>query len=94
MEIDALANSVKPDRDPELDYAYAAHLSFCNKIPKSIRLLRLSIKEGHCSYPAIETDPLMANLRAQPEYPEIRQEAIACQQKFLAGIKQAQLLLP
>jgi TolB-like protein len=93
-EIEALAEAVKPDRDSELNYAYAAHLSFCNKIPKSIRLLRLSIQEGHCPYPEIETDPLMANLRAQPEYPEIRSEAIACQQSFLAAIKEAHLPLP
>jgi hypothetical protein len=93
-EIDALANAVKPDRDSELNYAYAAHLAYCNKIPKAIRMLKLSIEGGHCSYPAIEMDPLLANLRKQPEYTEIRSEALACQNSFLAKVKQQNLAAP
>lgn len=93
-EINALAKTVVPSRDSELNYAYAAHLSYCHKMANSIRFLKLSIQEGHCPYPGIETDPLMANLRAQPEYPEIRAEAIACQKSFLAAIKKANLPLP
>lgn len=93
-EIDALTNAVKPDRDSELNYAYAAHLSFCGKMPKAVQLLKLSIKGGHCGYPAMETDPLMANMRAQPEYAEIRAEAINCQNQFLAELKEAQLPVP
>ena len=93
-EINALAKSVVPSRDSELNYAFAAHFSYCHKMVDSIRFLKLSIQGGHCPYPGIETDPLMANLRAQPEYPALRAEALDCQQNFLAGVREQNLPAP
>lgn len=83
-EIAALAAKVRPSEDSEMNYAFAAHLSYCGYTDASYRLLKLSIEGNHCSYPAMDTDPLFANLRAKPEFAELRSAGIACQQEFLA----------
>jgi hypothetical protein len=82
-EIAALASAVQPQQDPELNYAFAAHLAYCGQTNPALRLLMLSIRANHCSYPAIDTDPFFANLRSKPEFAEVRSAAIACQKEFL-----------
>jgi len=83
-EIAALASVVHPQEDSELNYAFAAHLAYCDRTNAALQLLMLSIRANHCSYPAIDTDPFFANLRSKPEFAEIRSAAIACQKSFLA----------
>jgi len=82
-EIAALAAAVRPDPDPEMNYSFAAHLAYCGQTDAAFRLLKLSIEGNHCSYPEMDTDPLMANLRSKPEFAEIRSAAIACKNAFL-----------
>ena len=69
--------------DPELNYASAAHLAYCRRAAEAVPLLKLSIAAKHCSHPALERDPMMANLRKLPEHAEIRESAIACEEDFL-----------
>jgi TolB-like protein/predicted Ser/Thr protein kinase len=83
-DIAALAQGVKPAADPEVNYFSAAHLSYCGQPEAAGSLLRESIARGYCSYPAIDSDPLLANLRARPEFAEIRSAAKQCQTTFLA----------
>jgi hypothetical protein len=82
-DIAALASGVKPAADPEVNYFSAAHLSYCGHAEAAGPLLRESIARGYCSYPAIDSDPLLANLRARPEFAEIRSAAKQCQTTFL-----------
>ena len=82
-EIAVLASAVLPQQDPELNYAFAAHLAYCGQTTAALRLLTLSIQANHCSYPAIDTDPFFTNLRSKPEFAEVRSAAIACQKEFL-----------
>jgi len=49
--------------------------------------LRTSIENGYCSYPMVDTDAQWAALRDDPEFLEIRQEAIACQERFREFIR-------
>lgn len=78
------ARAVKAETDPELNYIAAGHLSYAGHTYGGIEMLKLAIEGGHCSYPAIDSDPLLANVRAQPELAQIRSAAIACQNNFLA----------
>jgi tetratricopeptide (TPR) repeat protein len=76
--------SFKVSRDTEDMYETATALSFANQSASAIRILRMAITHGYCSYPAIDSDPLLDSIRKQPEFQELRQQAIACQQEFLA----------
>ncbi|MDE3137136.1 MAG: winged helix-turn-helix domain-containing protein [Acidobacteriota bacterium] len=84
-EIAALAKAVRPDPDPEMNYSFAAHLAYCGQTDDAFRLLTLSIQGNHCSYPEMDTDPLMEKLRTKRQFAEVRAAGIACQKAFLAA---------
>jgi hypothetical protein len=50
--------------------------------------LRRAIEQDYCAYPQMETDPLLAKVRAMPEFAEMRSLGIACQRRFLEHRKQ------
>ena len=74
--------------DPGLKYALAAVDSFCGHPEFAFHELRRAIEQNYCAYPQLETDPLLAKVRAMPEFAEIRSLGIACQQHFLEHRKQ------
>lgn len=69
--------------DPGPKYLLAAWDSFCGEPEFAFRELRRAIEQDYCAYPEMETDPLLAKVRAMPEFAEIRSLGIACQQRFL-----------
>ena len=83
-EIAALASTVRPQEDPEVDYFFASHLAYCGQTGAALQLLKRAIQGNYCSYPAIDSDPFFVSVRAKPEFAEIRSAAIACQKDFLA----------
>jgi DNA-binding winged helix-turn-helix (wHTH) protein/serine/threonine protein kinase len=83
-EIAALARSVTPAFDPEANYLSAAHLSYCGQTDAAGEMLKRAIEGHYCSFPAMESDPLFANLRSTTGYAEIRAAGRACQDRFLA----------
>jgi serine/threonine protein kinase/DNA-binding winged helix-turn-helix (wHTH) protein len=83
-EVRALAGPLEPSEDPEMNYVMAGHLAYCGQSDAALEMLRRAIKGKYCSYPAIDSDPLLASLRAKPEFAEIRSAAIQCQKNFLA----------
>ena len=83
-EIAALARTVQPKPDPEINYFSAAHLAYVGQIDAALRMLKQAIQGGYCSYPAIDSDPLFASLRTTPEFKEIRSAGMECQNTFLA----------
>jgi DNA-binding winged helix-turn-helix (wHTH) protein/TolB-like protein len=83
-EITDLARDVVPSADPEENYLSAAHLSYCGERDAARAMLTRAIHGNYCSYPAMESDPLFASLRATPEYAGIRAAGQACQNRFLA----------
>jgi len=76
------------DPDPFPKYVLAAWDSFCGEPEFAFRELRRAIEQNYCAYPQMETDPLLAKVRAMPEFAEIRSLGIACQQHFLEHRKQ------
>jgi len=74
--------------DPFSKYALATWDSFCGQPVLAFRELRRAISQNYCAYPQMETDPLLAKVRAMPEFAEIRSLGITCQQHFLEHRKQ------
>jgi hypothetical protein len=83
-EIVAVARTVKPSEDPEMNFIAAAHLAYCDQIDASLEMLRRAVRGHYCSYQTIESDPFFTRLRARPEFGEIRRAALDCQNTFLA----------
>lgn len=71
-------------RDPEFLYQNADAAAFCGEPEAALRELRKAIQGNYCSYPAIETDPLLATIRQRPDFEQLRAAAVQCQQNFLA----------
>jgi hypothetical protein len=68
--------------DPEQAYFDARIQSFCEQRQPALRQLRRAIERNYCAYPALDTDPLLANIRNTPEFQAIRKTAVACYEKF------------
>ncbi len=83
-EVEELARAVQPVHDPEMNYFSAAHLAYAGQASAAITMLKRTIQGGYCSYPAMDSDPLLASLRGQPEFAAIRSMGIECQKKFWA----------
>jgi len=83
-EIRALAKEVKPSADPEVTYFFAAHLAYCGQTEASLAMLKAAIQGKHCSYPAMDNDPLFASVRGTAEWNQLHAAAEQCQNDFLA----------
>ena len=73
--------------DSEPMYWTGAGLAICGHRDEALKMLRTAIENGYCSYPMVDTDAQWAALRDDPEFLEIRQEAIACQERFREFIR-------
>src|SRR6267378_1216266 len=89
-EVVALAAQVQPNDDPEVSYFFAAHLAYCGQVAPALQMLDSAVRANYCSYPAMDSDPLLANLRGRSEFAEIRSRAMACNRRFLSETKQTQ----
>jgi hypothetical protein len=74
-------------RDPETLYFGATEHSYCGQKDSALRLLRRSIARNHCSYPAVDNDISWDPLREDPDFLALREEAIACRQRFLDHVE-------
>jgi Flp pilus assembly protein TadD len=71
-------------RDPEDRSGMADALSFCGLNERALRMMRLAVEGNYLAYPAMDRDPLLANVRGTPEFAAIRALAIQKQNQFLA----------
>ncbi|HXH68557.1 MAG TPA: winged helix-turn-helix domain-containing protein [Candidatus Limnocylindrales bacterium] len=88
VEAQKMRSMVMAAPDPGIKYLLAAADAFCGHPAFAFAELRRAISQNYCAYPQMETDPLLTNLRAIPEFAEIRSLGIACQQHFLEHRKQ------
>ena len=77
-------NAVITQRDSEPKYFVGTTLAFCGQPEAALRLLRRAVEENYCSYPSMDSDPLLESVRGTPEFAAIRSAGIECQKKFLA----------
>src|SRR5579859_592633 len=74
----------KTARDAEEEYRNAELLSLSGQGDAALRQLRKAIQGNYCSYPAMDKDPLFDKIRQRPEFADLRQAGIRCQQDFLS----------
>ena len=79
-----LARDIRSAADSEENYLAAAHLAYCGETEAAATMLKRAIQGNYCSYPAVDSDPLFATLRATHHYSAIRAAGRACQETFLA----------
>ena len=75
-------------RDPETLYFGATEHAYCVQKDSALRLLRRSIAHNHCSYPAVDNDVSWDPLRHDPDFLALREEAIACRQRFVDHVEE------
>jgi serine/threonine protein kinase len=86
-EIQRLTESVKAEAmsgaDGEPSF-YAAGIAATLRFDADVlELLRYGVTRNYCGYPALETNPQFAYLRANPEFQAIVRQGKQCQQRFL-----------
>ncbi|MBV9086317.1 MAG: hypothetical protein JOY79_02430 [Acidobacteriaceae bacterium] len=70
-------------RDPELKYYQATLMAFCGDNELASKLLNSAIQQNYCAYSALQLDPLLAGVRASPDYAQLLTASQKCQQEFL-----------
>ena len=81
-EIAALVPGVEMDADPEATYLFAGHLSYCGQTEEAVRFLKNAIEANYCSYPVMDRDPMLANVRSTRQFAELRLAGMGCQKNF------------
>ena len=86
-EVTALAARIPVDDDPEVNYFFAGHLAYCGQTAAALEVLRRAIDGHYCAYPTLNTDPLFAGIRDNPEFDSVRSAAMACKKEFVDSIR-------
>jgi DNA-binding winged helix-turn-helix (wHTH) protein/tetratricopeptide (TPR) repeat protein len=68
--------------DPESYYAVAPMLVYCGRPKEALRLVERAVDGSFCSFPALDLDPIWAELRSDPEFQRIRAKAVTCHDRF------------
>jgi tetratricopeptide (TPR) repeat protein len=76
------------EADPAQKYWLAAWDSLCGQPDLAHRELRRAVERSYCAYPQMEIDPLLATLRATPQYSQLRSLGVSCRQRFMEHRKQ------
>jgi len=75
--------------DPERRFSSGNLLAYCDQKESALRVLRSAVDGNYCAYSALQSSPMLAKLRATPEFSSLLSAAKDCQQNFLA--KQGQI---
>jgi tetratricopeptide (TPR) repeat protein len=73
--------------DSESAYAVAPMLSYCGRPEDALRFIERSVDGNFCSFPALDLDPMWAELRSLPEFQRIRSKAMACHDRFRRAVE-------
>ena len=82
-EIASLAKELPPNPDPETNYLSATHLAYVGETGAALAMLKRAVEENYCSYPGMDSDPLLVGIRSKPAFAEIREAGKQCHEKFL-----------
>ncbi len=75
-------NELLPEQDSELKYYQGTVLAACGEKQIAFAFLRKAVAENYCARQALQSDPLLARVRADAEFRQIVQAAGECQEKF------------
>jgi hypothetical protein len=73
-EVETLA-----EPDPEAWYVEGAIMGFCGQKSSALRLLKSAVEQNYCSYSALLSDPLLADLRRERAFDDVLTAASSCQ---------------
>ena len=83
-EIDKIARdaeaSVLAEPDPEPWYYQGTVMAFCGKKEIALHMLSAAVGQNYCSYSALLSDPLLANLRSSRDFDKVLTAAHQCQE--------------
>ena len=68
--------------DPDAWYFGASLFAWLDKKDAALRLLDADAKRNFCVYPAVDNDHMFDKIRNMPEFQVVRQNAIACKQRY------------
>lgn len=74
-------------RDPEMRYYEGSLLAYCGANKAAVQLIKSAIDGKYCAAQALQQDPLLKNLRSEPEYQVLRLASDSCQQNFAPAIR-------
>lgn len=75
--------SLVTEGDPGPTYEQATVMAYCGKTDAAARMIKSAIERNYCSTAALHSDPLLAKLRATPQFARLLIAAADCQEKAL-----------
>ena len=73
-----------PETDSELKYYQGAILAACGEKEIAYAFLAKAVDGNYCAYQALQADPMLSGVQADPEFRRIVDSAGNCQRKFAA----------
>ena len=70
--------------DPEWRYGNGILLAYCDQKESALRVLKSAVDHNYCAYSALQLSPMLAKLRATPEFSSLLSAAKQCRDNFLA----------
>jgi TolB-like protein/predicted Ser/Thr protein kinase len=80
--LDATTKPYLARRDGEVLYFLGGDAAFCGRPEKALDLIRAALERNYCGYPAMDSEPLLAQVRVLPGYAQVRADAVQCQARF------------
>jgi eukaryotic-like serine/threonine-protein kinase len=88
-ELDRLAHEAETtlpaEPDPEIWYYEGALFGYCGKKQAALHRLQSAVEQNYCAYSNLLSDPLLAKLRAEPDFNKVLTAASACQEAVKAA---------
>ncbi|MGB6679284.1 MAG: protein kinase [Terriglobales bacterium] len=72
--------SVLAEPDPEPWYYEGTIMAFCGKPAIALHMLTAAVEQNYCSYSALLSDPLLANMRSNKDFDAVLTAAHECQE--------------
>jgi len=70
--------------DPERRFTNGTVLAYCGEKESALRVLKSAVDHNYCAYVALQSSPLLATLRRDPQFGSLLSAAKGCQQNFLS----------
>ena len=82
-ELDRMAHEAETnppaEPDPEIWYYQGALFGYCGKKQAALKMLESAVEQNYCAHSNLLMDPLLAKLRAEPEFSRVLTAASSCQ---------------
>jgi len=82
-----LLPSLLGQRDPEMRYYEGSLLAYCGAKKSAIQLIKSAIDGRYCAEQALQQDPLLKDIRSEPDYQILRLASDTCQQNFAPAMR-------